>query len=279
MIRYDRGIISAGKDGLRSIGYLYVHLESITNRLFNDGAIEKSASIPPLLNPASHAVQQAMRSATFPAAAAMPAGTAAQPVLTNFQRGTQAINVLLNFLPSTIKPANLSAAAAMPVFSAGTSAQPILQTFTHGAQVSNLVSNHLQVTNQAPMNNAITTASSAATRQARSIAPPGTLGMLSHSRSVAAAPTVQSQNNPIILQRHTIQYVAPSKLNTSVDSNAFKKPHQSSVLSEDCAICMDPLSSSRCKQIAVCRHVFHTKCIEQALKNSTSCPVCRKVSY
>jgi hypothetical protein len=238
-----------------------------------------------------------MTSATFPAAtampagpaaampagtaAAMPAGTAAQPVLTNFQRGTQAINVLLNFLPSRIKPANLSAAAAMPVFSAGTSAQPILQTFTHGTQASNFSPNHLLVTNQnqSPMNNAIMTASSAATRQARSIAPPGTLGMLSHSRSVASAPTVQSQNNPIILQRHTIQYVAPSKLNTSVDSNAFKKPHQSSVLSEDCAICMDLLSSSRCKQIVVCRHVFHTKCIEQALKNSTSCPVCRKVSY
>jgi hypothetical protein len=78
----------------------------------------------------------------------------------------------------------------------------------------------------------------------------------------------------------TLEYAAPSKLEACVDSNVLKDITGacSCDMSKECAICFDPFSFSQCKQIVICGHIFHKACIDQSIKGSISCPICRKVS-
>jgi hypothetical protein len=44
-----------------------------------------------------------------------------------------------------------------------------------------------------------------------------------------------------------------------------------------CAVCLEPMSAAR---VTHCRHLFHGKCLRQALGVSPQCPVCKKsVAY
>ena len=99
------------------------------------------------------------------------------------------------------------------------------------------------------------------------------------SKRANKSSNVASQSNSQTGPRcETLQYVAPSKLSSGLHPNSFKVPGKKCNLSEECAICIDPLSGSKCVQLAVCGHIFHRGCVKQAFKVSQSCPVCRKVS-
>mmetsp|Transcript_7934 Transcript_7934/g.13148 ORF Transcript_7934/g.13148 Transcript_7934/m.13148 type:complete len:131 (-) Transcript_7934:1006-1398(-) len=47
-------------------------------------------------------------------------------------------------------------------------------------------------------------------------------------------------------------------------------------MEEDCVICYDPLHKRRKCAKLKCKHIFHTKCIQQAFQCKPECPVCRK---
>lgn len=221
MIRYDKAIVSKGKDGLRAIGYLYVHLEAIINRLFNDGAGSKKKAV--LVNVQSSDSKQA----------AMP-------------------NAPPNFFMQMTK-------MTIPV-----GAQQNTANLLNSGSLTARFASSARVTN-------------------------AQTGMFSRSRvkrqasssSTAAAPASGHVNNTNVgvgVQPTSLRYVAPSKLNTAVNSSALREqPNGSFDINQDCAICMDPLSMSRCLQITACSHIFHENCIGLALKVSSSCPVCRKV--
>jgi hypothetical protein len=42
---------------------------------------------------------------------------------------------------------------------------------------------------------------------------------------------------------------------------------------EDCPICVDKLTSPRCR--LTCGHTFHASCVEKWLRRVPSCPMCR----
>lgn len=51
-------------------------------------------------------------------------------------------------------------------------------------------------------------------------------------------------------------------------------------MSEDCAVCLDPLKNDNHKgavvgQIGGCNHKFHIHCLDQALSGNLKCPICR----
>ncbi|TRY72584.1 hypothetical protein TCAL_17157 [Tigriopus californicus] len=47
----------------------------------------------------------------------------------------------------------------------------------------------------------------------------------------------------------------------------------------NCSICFDPLSSGKHKLTMLdCYHEFHTDCLNQWLKKSRTCPICRKLA-
>ncbi|KAL7134425.1 hypothetical protein ABFS83_11G026200 [Erythranthe nasuta] len=44
----------------------------------------------------------------------------------------------------------------------------------------------------------------------------------------------------------------------------------------DCAICLDSFrEGDACRNIPVCKHVFHAKCVDRWIRKKPTCPVCR----
>ncbi len=43
---------------------------------------------------------------------------------------------------------------------------------------------------------------------------------------------------------------------------------------ESCSICLSPINKSY--ETMLCKHNFHKKCIDEWLKNNTTCPICRR---
>mmetsp|Transcript_9325 Transcript_9325/g.8961 ORF Transcript_9325/g.8961 Transcript_9325/m.8961 type:complete len:681 (-) Transcript_9325:226-2268(-) len=81
-----------------------------------------------------------------------------------------------------------------------------------------------------------------------------------------------------------IKYNAPEILNGEIKSCYFRKATTTSIDKKAiCPICMENLIDSNVTttnnavaSMAVCAHQFHRPCIEQSLRRSHSCPVCRK---
>ncbi|WP_083232879.1 ankyrin repeat domain-containing protein [Endozoicomonas atrinae] len=48
---------------------------------------------------------------------------------------------------------------------------------------------------------------------------------------------------------------------------------------DDCCICLDGISGSRSVSISICDHRYHSSCIEQWLKESSDCPMCRRAVF
>ena len=46
----------------------------------------------------------------------------------------------------------------------------------------------------------------------------------------------------------------------------------------ECIICLDKLSEKPIKTTS-CMHIFHEECIDNWIKNNTSCPICRNTLY
>ena len=46
----------------------------------------------------------------------------------------------------------------------------------------------------------------------------------------------------------------------------------------ECIICLDKLSEKPIKTTS-CMHIFHEECIDNWIKNNTSCPICRNPLY
>lgn len=45
----------------------------------------------------------------------------------------------------------------------------------------------------------------------------------------------------------------------------------------ECSICFEPMTKKNITIASPCGHIFHTKCIEDALRHNKKCPLCRKV--
>ncbi|KAL8461293.1 hypothetical protein ACS0TY_031875 [Phlomoides rotata] len=44
----------------------------------------------------------------------------------------------------------------------------------------------------------------------------------------------------------------------------------------DCAICLDPFQEGdNCRNIPICKHLFHAKCVDRWIGKKPTCPVCR----
>ena len=79
------------------------------------------------------------------------------------------------------------------------------------------------------------------------------------------------------IQLHSLDYKAPSSLNSGVLPTSIIDPPPTCNMNDSCVICHDPLSTGRCSALAVCKnHVFHYTCIQQALKAGPQCPVYQK---
>lgn len=58
--------------------------------------------------------------------------------------------------------------------------------------------------------------------------------------------------------------------------NAIKIKKNDSIIKENCLICMENYKISELKrELPICKHYFHKKCIDKWIKNKASCPICR----
>eukprot|EP01017_Pseudomicrothorax_dubius_P001548 TRINITY_DN0_c5412_g1_i1.p1 TRINITY_DN0_c5412_g1~~TRINITY_DN0_c5412_g1_i1.p1 ORF type:complete len:110 (+),score=3.78 TRINITY_DN0_c5412_g1_i1:47-376(+) len=45
----------------------------------------------------------------------------------------------------------------------------------------------------------------------------------------------------------------------------------------NCVICLEDFEKvSKCRQISLCSHIFHSHCIDAWMKQNSNCPVCKK---
>lgn len=73
----------------------------------------------------------------------------------------------------------------------------------------------------------------------------------------------------------TLQYKAPTSLSKGIPAGALFTPGPSCNMN-DSAICWGALQSgNKCAKLE-CNHIFHERCILQALLHKPECPVCRK---
>ena len=45
----------------------------------------------------------------------------------------------------------------------------------------------------------------------------------------------------------------------------------------ECSLCLEPMTKKNITIASPCGHIFHTKCIKDALRHNKKCPLCRKV--
>ncbi|KAK6138526.1 hypothetical protein DH2020_027729 [Rehmannia glutinosa] len=97
------------------------------------------------------------------------------------------------------------------------------------------------------------------------------------TRARTQEPTVSQPSRPPSRLPITIATVIPQATNNDCtaivvgESRRIPGPN-----STTCPICLDDYSPKETvKCIPKCRHCFHEKCIDQWLKNHTSCPICR----
>jgi deltex-like protein len=86
---------------------------------------------------------------------------------------------------------------------------------------------------------------------------------------VAAASPFQS------ISHEDLMYTAPATLTTFTPSNAFQSCAASLLSHDECPICMEALDTFLVK-VTVCGHIYHRECIENSLKVSSRCPICRR---
>ena len=102
----------------------------------------------------------------------------------------------------------------------------------------------------------------------------------SEKTSVAARPVpTSSLKSPPSTQNVSpsiLKYTAPVSFTAGIQPDALTEPKDDEDLTEACVICHDTLSSKPCSALAVCSHVFHTVCVQEAFKRKPECPVCRK---
>ncbi|OAY54839.1 hypothetical protein MANES_03G106016v8 [Manihot esculenta] len=49
---------------------------------------------------------------------------------------------------------------------------------------------------------------------------------------------------------------------------------------EDCAICLeDYIKGDLCRIFPMCKHIFHSNCIDAWLENNSTCPICRECIF
>lgn len=76
----------------------------------------------------------------------------------------------------------------------------------------------------------------------------------------------------------TLHYIAPETVASSGSFYDFVRLGTFSELSQECAICLDPLMRSdngKLVQLKRCGHRFHLSCIQAAIESDRQCPTCR----
>lgn len=64
-------------------------------------------------------------------------------------------------------------------------------------------------------------------------------------------------------------HIQPRLVNVVYSAAAFQR-------ARDCAICLDYFQEGEnCSSLPVCKHLFHTKCVDRWIRKRPNCPICR----
>ncbi|XP_045792941.1 RING-H2 finger protein ATL33-like [Trifolium pratense] len=89
----------------------------------------------------------------------------------------------------------------------------------------------------------------------------------SSSDEVSGDPSIASE-----LSRHDVESVSPVE---SAGVKYQKETHATKIGGE-CPVCLSVFSDGEeIRQLSVCKHSFHTSCIDLWLSNNSNCPICR----
>jgi len=69
-----------------------------------------------------------------------------------------------------------------------------------------------------------------------------------------------------VLEESDGEYVIPDEVLYNVKDSGNPK---------SCIICMEPLKKGEAVRILECTHVYHSKCIDQWIQESNTCPMCK----
>jgi len=81
------------------------------------------------------------------------------------------------------------------------------------------------------------------------------------------------QNNN---EDENINYFKDCKSINEIIGKSQKIKNNDTIIEENCFICMEKYNINEYKrQLPLCKHYFHKKCIDKWLKRNASCPICR----
>ena len=219
--------------------------------MFNSGEPQKVSTQPPLLNPAQTAVAGVPAHMSAYVMAARRLGVPIPPNLAGMMAPTIGLG-----LPVPAVAVRSVMPAARPGAATTQYSRP---AFVQRNQASNFFANLY-----GPQNPALPTNPGATGTTPSTPAPNSNGTAVVSSKRANKSSNVASQSNSQTGPRcETLQYVAPSKLSSGLDPNSFKVPGKKCNLSEDCAICIDPLSGSMCVVTSFIRVVLskHLRCL------------------
>ncbi|KAK8647900.1 hypothetical protein V6N13_121624 [Hibiscus sabdariffa] len=76
----------------------------------------------------------------------------------------------------------------------------------------------------------------------------------------------------LVLNVHVLERLVPSATIYEDDKHQLN--------SSDCPICLEEyVVGESCRRFPLCKHTFHSSCIDQWLQNHVTCPVCRQCIY
>lgn len=100
--------------------------------------------------------------------------------------------------------------------------------------------------------------------------------MSSNSSQVKASQKIQSS----FRTRRTRKLAATQKIQSRFRGSRSRKTVKfikETINDNECSICFEPMTKKNITIASPCGHIFHTKCIEDALRHNKKCPLCRKV--
>ncbi|GMI63655.1 Arabidopsis Toxicos en Levadura 19 [Hibiscus trionum] len=79
-------------------------------------------------------------------------------------------------------------------------------------------------------------------------------------------------DNGLVLNVQVLERLLPSVTISEDDKHQLN--------SGECSICLDEyVVGESCRRFPVCKHMFHSSCIDHWLQNHITCPVCRQCIY
>lgn len=100
--------------------------------------------------------------------------------------------------------------------------------------------------------------------------------MSSNSSQIRASQKIQSS----FRARRTRKTAATQKIQSRYRGSRSRKAVKfirATINNNECPICFEPMTKKNITIALPCGHIFHTKCIKDALRHNNKCPLCRRV--